>query len=167
MCRPFRIRMAVTSSVFVRARTNCARGRRLRASTGTPDALGAESGSAAAEYVMVSALLTVVFLAVMQVALVLYVRNTVLDAAAEGARFAALAGNHLHDGIARTQELISRAIGGRYASTVSANSSDDPEGSTIEVRVRCQFPLVGLVGIPRGLEVSGHALKEGASHVAL
>ena len=43
-----------------------------------------DTGSAIAEFVMVSALLTVLTLSVLQLGLTLLVRNTVLDAAAEG-----------------------------------------------------------------------------------
>ena len=42
-------------------------------------------------------------LAVVQLALALHVRNTVIDAAAEGARFASLAGSSPADGVARTR----------------------------------------------------------------
>ncbi|RIJ01598.1 pilus assembly protein, partial [Clavibacter nebraskensis] len=51
-----------------------------------------DRGSAPAEFVMVGALLVVLALSVVQLALALHVRTTVLDAAAEGARTAALAG---------------------------------------------------------------------------
>ena len=63
--------------------------------------LGGEEGSAAAEFVMVGALLTVLTLAIMQLGLAQLVRNTVLDAAAEGARYAALADSGLGEGTAR------------------------------------------------------------------
>ena len=46
-----------------------------------------------AEFTLVGVLLTVLALAVVQLALALHVRNTLLDAAAEGARYAALAGS--------------------------------------------------------------------------
>ena len=74
-----------------------------------------DRGSAPAEFVMVGALLTVLTLSVMQLGLALHIRNTVLDAAAEGARVAALADNGLADGVARTTDLISVALGEAYA----------------------------------------------------
>ena len=48
-----------------------------------------ERGAAPAEFVMVGGLLTVLVLSVFQLGLALHVRNTVTDAAAEGARYAA------------------------------------------------------------------------------
>src|SRR6476469_4126369 len=46
-----------------------------------------DSCSATADFVMVGALLTVLTLSVMQLGLALHIRNTVTDAASEGARF--------------------------------------------------------------------------------
>ena len=69
-----------------------------------------ERGSAVAEFTLVGILLAVLALAIVQLALALHVRNTVLDAAAEGARYAALAGSGEHAGVARTRDLIGAAI---------------------------------------------------------
>ncbi len=79
-----------------------------------------DAGSAVAEFAMVGALLTVLTLSVIQLALALHIRNTVLDAAAEGARFAALADSSLSEGAARSRDLISTAIGPGYAADVTA-----------------------------------------------
>lgn len=111
---------------------------------------------------MVAGLLTVLTLAVLQFALALLVRNTVLDAAAEGARFAALAGNDLDDGVRRTRELIATAIGSRYAEDVTASYEDLLGQPVTVVTVTAPLPLVGLIGFESGLEVSGHAARETA-----
>lgn len=109
---------------------------------------------------MVSALLTVVTLSVLQLGLALHVRNTVLDAAAEGARFAALADNTPGDGVARTRDLISTALGPGYAADVTATTGRYLEHPAVIVTVRAPLPLLGLVGLDDGLEVSGHAAVE-------
>ncbi|MFO7691088.1 MAG: TadE/TadG family type IV pilus assembly protein [Cryobacterium sp.] len=129
-------------------------GRRLRRPADT------QQGSAVAEFVMVVSLLTVLTLAVLQLGLALHVRNTVLDAAAEGARFAALAGNSLPEGTERTRDLITVAIGATYARSI--DTSRDAVGGypRITVRVQAPLPMLGLFGPPRGLEVSGHAALE-------
>ena len=80
-----------------------------------------DAGSAVAEFVMVAGLLTVLTLSVIQLALALHIRNTVIDAAAEGARYAALADSALPDGVARTRDLITVAIGAAYARDVTAS----------------------------------------------
>jgi hypothetical protein len=119
-----------------------------------------DRGSAPAEFVMVSALLTIMTLSVLQLGLALHVRNTVLDAAAEGARFAALADNTPGDGVSRTRDLIATALGPGYATDVTAASGTYLEHPAVIVTVRAPLPLLGLIGLESGLEVSGHAAKE-------
>lgn len=119
-----------------------------------------DTGSAAAEFVMVGALLTVLVLSVIQLGLALLIRNTVLDAAAEGARFGALADNSPADGVARAADLIATALGPSYAGDVTASTGSYLGHPAVTVTVRAPLPLIGLVGIPGGLEVSGHAAVE-------
>ncbi len=119
-----------------------------------------DDGSAPAEFVMVGALLTVLTLSVIQLGLALHIRNTVLDAAAEGARFAALADNGLGDGVGRTRDLIRVALGPGYARDVTAAYGTYLGHPSAAVTVRAPLPLIGLVGIDGGLEVSGHAAVE-------
>lgn len=119
-----------------------------------------QRGSAVAEFTLVGALLTVLTLAIVQLALALHIRNMVQDAASEGARTAALAGAHLDDGAERTRQLIELALGPTYAQDVSASYTDFASVRSAEVRVRAPLPLIGLFGISDGLEVSGHAAVE-------
>jgi len=116
-----------------------------------------ESGSAVVEFVLVSALLTVLTLSVIQLGLALHIRNTILDAAAEGARFASLADTSLGDGVTRTRDLISTALSSGYAADVTANSTSYLGHPSVIVTVRTPLPLFGLIGIDDGLEVSAHA----------
>ena len=109
---------------------------------------------------MVGALLTILTLSVLQLGLALHVRNTVLDAAAEGARFGALADNSLEDGVSRTKDLIGAALGPGYAEDVTASYGSYLGHPASIVTVRTPMPLIGLVGIDEGLEVSGHAAVE-------
>lgn len=132
-------------------------GRRLRhASRGDV----AELGSAAVEFVLVGSLLTVLTLSVIQLGLALLVRNTIQDAASEGARFAALADNGLEDGVVRARELIETALGPGYAQDVSASYGSYLGDPAAVVTIRTPLPLIGLVGIEQGLEVTGHAAVE-------
>jgi hypothetical protein len=119
-----------------------------------------EAGSAVAEFVMVGVLLTVTTLAVLQLALALLVRNTVLDAASEGARYGALVGNSPADGAARTAELIRTAIGPGYAGDIDAGFGNHLGAAVIVVTVRAPLPVMGLIGPTGGIEVSGHAPLE-------
>ncbi len=117
-------------------------------------------GSAVAEFVMVIALLTVLTLSVIQLGLALLIRNTVQDAAAEGARFAALADNGLSDGTERARQLLTVALGPSYAVNVEGSYGNYLGHPAAIVTVRAPLPLIGLVGIEHGLEVSGHAAVE-------
>jgi hypothetical protein len=109
---------------------------------------------------MVAGLLTVLTLSVLQLALALFVRNTVVDAAAEGARFAALADNSLVDGVARAQDLIATALGPGYADDVRATTGSYLDQPAVVVTIHAPLPLIGLIGLDDGLEVSGHASIE-------
>jgi hypothetical protein len=122
--------------------------------------LGDESGSAVVEFVLVGALLTVLTLSVIQLGIALLIRNTVLDAASEGARYAALADNDLADGAGRTRDLITTAIGPAYAQDIRVREGHYRGHRAAIVTVITPLPLVGFLGVDRGLEVSGHAALE-------
>jgi Flp pilus assembly pilin Flp len=123
-------------------------------------ALRDESGSAPVEFVLVGVLLTFLTLAVLQLALALHVRNTVLDAAAEGARYGSLADNVPADAVPRTIELIETAIGPDFARDVNVREGSWMGVPAVIVTVRTTLPLAGFLGLDRGLEVEGHAARE-------
>ncbi|WP_243841927.1 TadE/TadG family type IV pilus assembly protein [Salinibacterium sp. ZJ77] len=124
------------------------------------DRLADDTGSAPVEFVLVGVLLTFLTLAVLQLALALHIRNTVLDAAAEGARFGALADNEPADAAPRTAELITTALGADYASDIRVGDGEWMGVPAVTVTVRTTLPLAGFLGIDRGLEVTGHAARE-------
>jgi len=119
-----------------------------------------ESGSAPVEFVLVGVLLTFLTLAVLQLALALHVRNTVLDAAAEGARYGALADNEPTAAVPRTIELIQTAVGPDFARDVTVREGSWMGVPAVIVTVRTTLPLAGLLGPDRALEVEGHAARE-------
>ncbi|VXB98550.1 TadE/TadG family type IV pilus assembly protein [Plantibacter sp. T3] len=122
--------------------------------------LRGEDGSAVAEFVFVGAILTVLMMSVVQLALALHVRNTLIDAAAEGARLGALADTELLDGADRARQLIAVAVGEGYTGDVGATLADHRGASVVTVTVRAPLPVVGLIGLPGVLEVEGHAVLE-------
>lgn len=121
----------------------------------------AERGSAPAEFVLVGVLLVTLMLGVLQVGAVLYVRNTALDAAAEGARWAAIDGVPAA-GAARSAQLLTTALGAEYALDVRAGIAVVAGMPVTVVTVRTPLPVLGLIGPARTLEVSGHAALEPA-----
>ncbi len=114
---------------------------------------------AVVDFVLVSVLLTLLFLGVIQLALALHVRNVVVDAASEGARHGGLAGHGPADATARTGTLIEAALSEGYAADVSAEVEVIEGVDVVAVTVRGPLPVVGLIG-PRRLAVTGHAVDE-------
>jgi len=123
-------------------------------------ALAIDRGSAAAEFALVSALLATLTLAVLQLALALHVRNTIADAAAEGARASALIGATDADGVLRAKSLISSTLDEAYAREVVLTRSASGEGVVIEITVRAPLPVLGLIGPANAMEVTGRATAE-------
>lgn len=119
-----------------------------------------DRGSSPVEFVLVGALLTVLTLGVVQLGLAVYVRNVVHDAAVEGAYHAALADTTLDEGAARTGEIIARTVGQGFAESVDVREMTELGHPAVEVTVVATLPLVGLLGAPRGLEVTAHAPVE-------
>ncbi|MEO5316165.1 pilus assembly protein [Pseudarthrobacter sp. CC12] len=120
-------------------------------------ARAAEQGSAVVEFVLVGGLLTVFFLAILQLTLVLHVRNTLIDAAASGARYGTLADRNANDAEERTRGLISMALNPGFAEQVSTREVQFQGMRTLEVTVRSPMPVIGLIGPRDMLEVKGHA----------
>ena len=120
-------------------------------------ARAAEQGSAVVDFVLVGGLLTMFFLAILQLSLVLHVRNTLIDAAASGARYGTLADRNANDAEERTRGLISMALNPGFAEQVSTREVQFQGMRTLEVTVRSPMPVIGLIGPRDMLEVKGHA----------
>lgn len=121
---------------------------------------GDERGSAVVDFVLVMLVLIPVFLGVLQVALVLHVRNTLASAAAEGARYAATYDRGPADGAGRTRDQIEGAISGRFARDVSVEPTTIDGAPGVRVVVRAVVPALGIGGPGVHLEVSGSAIEE-------
>ena len=100
------------------------------------------------------------FVAVLQLTIVLHVRNTLVDSAAEGARYGALAGHDAADGAQRSRDLIAQSVSSAYAQGVSAGRTTIDGLEVVEVEVQAPLPLVGLIGPAGTITVRGHALVE-------
>ena len=120
-----------------------------------------ESGSAVVDFVLVGVLLTFLFLAIVQLALALHVRNTLIASAAEGARYAANADRTPADGVEMTRAVIHEALADSFAQDISAGLETVDGVATVYVEVRATLPVVGLLGPARALVVRGHAIEEG------
>lgn len=123
-------------------------------------AFDGDRGSSPVEFVLVGSLLTVLTLAVMQLALAVYVRNVVHDAAVEGAYVAALADADPADGVDRAREVITRAVGALYAEDIVVVQEQVLGAQIVKVAVTAPLPVMGLLGLPHALTVEADAPKE-------
>ena len=134
-----------------------------RSARSTDRRRGNEVGAAVVDFVLVSVVLMPLFLGLLQVGLVLHVRNTVADCVSEGARFAALAGHSPGDAAGRVDELLADELGAGYARRVRITRAVEVEVAgvrVVEVTASAPAPVVGLAGPARTLTVTGHAVAE-------
>lgn len=118
---------------------------------------GEERGSAVVDFVLVGGLLTMFFLAIIQLTLVLHVRNTLIDAASSGARYGTLADRGAPDAKERAVALVGTALTAEFAQDISTREVTFQGLRTLEVTIKAPMPVIGLIG-PRDLmEVKGHA----------
>ena len=121
-----------------------------------------ERGSAPVDFVLVGSLVTLMFLAVVQLGIDYHVRNVLAASVAEGARYAANA--DVADaavGASRANALITRALGPSYAHAVASPEQDIDGVSAVTVTAEVQLPLFAWF-LPAGPTVHavGHALLE-------
>lgn len=107
-----------------------------------------------------SILVVVLLLAVVQLGMALHIRNTLISAAGEGARFAAAADRYPEDGAEHTRVLIRQSLPDSYADQVSARYAVVGGVPTVEVEVQADLPVFGWLGPSGALRVTGHAMEE-------
>ena len=124
-----------------------------------------DRGAAVVEFTLVSVLLVALFLAVLQVGLVLHARNVMVSAAQEGARLAANADRTPADGVARTREALSGSLGADLVSRTDVEPlpvTSTPNGArVVGIRVTGPAPWVLRAVGELTITVEGHALEEG------
>ena len=121
-----------------------------------------ERGSAVVDFVLVLVLLVPLFLGLVQVALVLHVRNSLAAAAAEGARLAATVDRGPGDGVARARAQIGESGGGRFVTGVQPRMILIGGAQAVEIVVHVEVPALGLGGPAVSFQVSGRAVEESA-----
>lgn len=119
-----------------------------------------DRGSAVVDFVLILLVLLPLVMGILQLALVLHVRNTLASAAAEGARHAAVAGSSSAAGRAKVEELVSGALTGDFVRTVSVTTASVGGASGFEVVVEAEIPVLGLGGPGVHVRVAGHAIAE-------
>lgn len=121
-----------------------------------------ENGAAVVDFVLVSLVLVPLVLGIIQVGLVLHVRNTLTAAATEGARYGATVDRGPEAGAAYTRTQIAAAVSGRFAEDVSARQTARDGVPVVEVRVHASVPPLGMWGPGVSVDVVGHGVEEAA-----
>jgi Flp pilus assembly protein TadG len=119
-----------------------------------------ERGSAVVDYVLVMVLLVPLVLGILQLGLVLHVRNTLTAAASDGARAAAPLGASSDDAVRRTRAMVAGSLSERFARSVTATQTSVDGAPAVVVRVRAEVPPLGLLGPGVPLDVRGRALLQ-------
>ena len=119
-----------------------------------------ERGNATAEFVIVSALVVLLFLGVLQVAFALFTRNVLQDAASQGARYGAMLDREPADGEERTHDLLYSVLPDRYSTTISSSITQWQGVEAVQITVTAPVPLLGPFGVAAQWEVSGHAVVQ-------
>lgn len=124
-----------------------------------------DRGAAVVDFVLVSVLVVALFLVVLQVGLVLHVRNVLVASAQDGARHAANADVDPAEG----REVALASVASALSRRIADSASDSPAVSlvplssgltAVEVTLDASVPLV-LPIAAIDLRVTGHALREG------
>ena len=121
-----------------------------------------ERGAAVVDFVLVLMVLLPLVLGILQLALVMHVRNTLASAASEGARHAALAGSSAPAGAARINQLVDGALSRDFDRTVSVRPAPVGGAPGYEAVVQADVTVLGLGGPGIHVRVSGHAVAEEA-----
>jgi len=125
-----------------------------------------ERGSAPVEFVLVGSLVVFLFLGVLQVGLLLHMRNVVVSSASEAARAAAYADATCRDGVTRFEQLVGDSLSERVSAgirrPVRCGPDDEVPGfEVVRLTAQVDLPLVFLPFGSVSVTATGRAVKEG------
>lgn len=119
-----------------------------------------QRGAAVVDFVLVLIVLVPLFLGILQLALVMHVRNVLTTAASEGARVAATLERGPGDGEAAAAAMVRGSLADRYASAIVATTTSIDGQPAAVVTIRARVPALGFGGPGIDLQVSGRAVEE-------
>ena len=126
----------------------------------SPQRTRGESGAAIVDFVLVLLILIPLFLGILQLALVLHVRNTVSSAVAEGARYAATWEATPEDGVAKARDQYAGVVSDDMIGTPSVELVDIEGAPAYRMTVDVAVPALGIGGPAIAFQVSGNAMIE-------
>lgn len=119
-----------------------------------------EAGAAVTDFVLLAGLVSLIFVAVLQVGYALHIRNTATAHAVEGARLAARADTTGQDGATRAEELLRSTAPGRYGTTVASDETVINGVRVSRITIDLPLPVIGPLGFPGTMSVTGLAYSE-------
>ncbi len=123
-----------------------------------------DDGSAPVEFVLVGTLVVFLFLGVLQLGLLLHMRNVVVASASEAARAAAHADASCRDGVARFEQLVGDSLSPAVLAGVRRPVRCGPDGDApdvVRLTVDVDLPLVFLPFGSVSVTATGRAVQEG------
>ncbi|GAA4112625.1 TadE/TadG family type IV pilus assembly protein [Enteractinococcus coprophilus] len=114
-----------------------------------------DTGAVVAESAMIIGLVTLLCGTILQIGVIIHTRNTMIDAASAGARYAALADRNLTDGQKRTAALLASSIPNAESAIVTIGRESD--GELIRVTVTHHLPMLGFITAPVPLSATAQA----------
>jgi Flp pilus assembly protein TadG len=121
---------------------------------------GRDRGSAVAGFALASLAVLPLVMAVLQLAVVWHIRNTLTDAASEGARYGAGYQRTTGAAAARARAAADASLDDGLVDRVVAHETRVDGQPGIEVDVTADVPLLGLWGPTITVNVRGHAVRE-------
>ncbi len=121
---------------------------------------GRERGSAVAGFALVSLAVLPLVMAVLQLAVVWHIRNTLVDAASEGARYGAGYQRSAAAAAVRARAAADASLDDGLVDRVAGYETRVDGQPGIEVDLTADVPLLGLWGPTIRLHVRGHAVRE-------
>jgi hypothetical protein len=113
-----------------------------------------------ADFVLVGLLITMLFLGLLQLAFDLHIRNVLAASASDGARIGAEAGASPAQGAGFANQLITAAIGARYARAVALPDAYVDGAALVTIQIRDRLPLLVDFLPALTITVHGRALLE-------
>jgi Flp pilus assembly protein TadG len=122
-----------------------------------------DRGSAPVEFVMVGTLVTLLFLAILQLGVDLYVRNVVAACLADGARYGANSDvASPRAAAAAANRELTRSLGSSYAVAVPSPEQPTVDGAAVvSIEARVRLPLLAwFLPVGPAVHAKGEALME-------
>ena len=127
--------------------------------------IGVDRGAAPVEFVLVGSLVVFLFLGVLQLGLLLHMRNVIVSSASEAAHAAAKADATCADGVARFEQLVAQSLAERVSAGIHRPvrcGPDESSAAIVRLSVDVDLPVVFLPFGEVTVSATARAIREGS-----